>query len=58
MIDLTKKGKFGKPRNHKGRGTSVGQSLKSQKAEISGNKRNVFGALEESTFVDVLGFEG
>jgi hypothetical protein len=58
IIDLTKKGKFGKPGNHKGRGTSVGQSLKSRKAEISGNKRHVFDALEESTFIDVLGFGG
>jgi hypothetical protein len=57
-IDLAKKGKFQKPGNHKGRGTSVGRSLKFRKAEISGNKRRVFGALKESTLVDVSGFGG
>jgi hypothetical protein len=55
---LPKGGKFQKPGNHKERGTSVGRSLKSRKAEISGNMRRVFDALKESTFVNVLGFGG
>jgi hypothetical protein len=37
---------------------SVGQSLKLQKAKISGNKRCVFDTLKESTLIDVSGFEG
>jgi hypothetical protein len=37
---------------------SVGRSLKPRKAEIIGNKRHVFSALEESNFVDILGFGG
>jgi hypothetical protein len=57
-FDLAKGGKFQKPGNHKGRGTSVGRSLKSRKDEISGNKRRVFGALKESTLIDVSGFGG
>jgi hypothetical protein len=50
------KEKFQNLGNHKERGTIVGCSLKSQKVEIRGNKRCVFDALKESTFIKISTF--
>jgi hypothetical protein len=50
------KEKFQNSWNHKERGTIFGCSLKSRKDEIRGNKQCVFGALKESTFVDIFSF--